>query len=434
MKIKGRAVELDKNEEEKIITSKVNLSANHYDEIETEELKVIIRKNPEKENTNVDSNNNEANNNQKNNEDQEENKEHNNNNNNQDKVEDGNAENISNSNNENKEEVNNKEVENKIEKTYSLSGTAWLDSNKNGVKEKDEKLISSLKVQLLKSGIMIKTTATDGKGRYEFANLTKGNYSIKYVYDGERYTVTTYKNNKVEDNLNSEAIESTSGNAVSNNITISSDNITDINIGLIEKEKFNLSINKYISSAKLKTNKREETYKYDNLQLGKMEIKAKELQDAVVTLEYVIVVKNDGEISGKVTSIIDYLPKDMHFDISRNEGWFLGEDGNVYNDSLKDINIKPGEEKQIKLILTKNMTEDNTGVIVNKIAILNTENKEGVEENKEDNGKTQEMLILVSTGKTINNAIILVSVIIIGICIVLKNKKNFINLKKKKYR
>ena len=113
----------------------------------------------------------------------------------------------------------------KKEETYSISGVAWLDTNRNGGKDEGEEKVSSVKVQLIKSGTMIKATTTDGNGEYVFTGLSNGKYTVKYIYDGEKYTTTTYKNVKFDEALNSKAVESEKGNAVSNSIEINDNNV-----------------------------------------------------------------------------------------------------------------------------------------------------------------------------------------------------------------
>ncbi len=452
LKISGNATEIEDLNKRNDIINKAIISANYAPEQETEEIRLNIYYNPEKvkseeeilmdnlieyEEININSN-----------QEIEENKEINHDSNvvleeDEEKENDNLAENNSIENNyiedqeseENKTEEKVEEIKtnNQIsneslnedivkpnieEQKYTISGSIWLDTNKNGIKDDNEENISATKVQLLKSDTMIKATTTDGNGKYEFSGLSKGTYKVIFIYDGIRYMATTYKVADTQEEINSVAIESNQGTSVTNNIEINDSNIININFGLVRKKVFNMSINKYITKAILKTKEKEEVHNYENLKLGKLEINPKEINEAEVTLEYSIIVKNDGEVVGNVAKIMDIIPKDMIFDIYQNENWYLGDDGNVYNDSLKDITLNPGESKELKLILTKKMTENNTGVISNKVAILGTENAEGRIELSDDNVDTQEMLILVSTGKTLISLIItILSFIVIALVI-----------------
>lgn len=472
LKISGIAKDLEEGREE-IIKNTALISSEYHDTLKTEEISIIIKENPNKEESedskkpenseqSGESDNSQSDN-EKNpqngtgnedvrDEDKDSNKDNGANNDNYAKPDE--EKNPSNSGHENKNDIiennqkdsntdnktnsnNNDNSSNKLEeKTYSLSGYVWLDKNKNGGKDVEEENISSVKVQLLKSGTMIKATTTDGSGKYEFKGLLNGSYSVIFIYDGEFYTATTYKNKNATEDLSSKAIESKEGNAVTSNLEIFNGDISNINLGLIKREVFNLSINKYVTKSIVKTKKGENVVEYDNLQLGKVEIKAKELKDANVSIEYAIVIKNEGEISGNATTIVDYIPKDMILDTSQNKGWYLGEDGNAYNDSLKDIVIHPGETKELKIMLTKQMNEKNTGVVSNKVTIIGTENQKGATEVKEDSTNTQEMMILISTGKTAKNIAIaaFITIVIISIAIAIKQHNILENIKKIKLK
>ena len=66
-------------------------------------------------------------------------------------------------------------------------------------------------------------------------------------------------------------------------------------------------------------------------------------------------VTNEGDVSGKATKIVDYLPKDLSFSPEINNEWYVGTDGNIYTEGLADQEIKPGETKEITLVVTKVM-------------------------------------------------------------------------------
>ena len=455
LKIKGKATELDAPSIEKNIINVATISADYVDEIETEEAIVKIYYNPDKKKDTIDSDfsddkkseiNNPTNEdkspndttNDTNNDSKIDSKDTNSTNDSLDNEQNNNIKNNTPNNNEiNSNNDTKTNGDNKVEEKYSISGVVWLDSNKNGRRDENEKNISSIKVQLLKSGTMIKATSTDGNGNYNFTELSNGKYTIKYLYDGENYTTTIYNGRNIEEGFTSKAVENEKGSAVSNTIEINGKSVDNINVGLIKREIFNLSINKYITKSILKTKKREEVFDYDNLQLGKVEIKSKELIDAEVTLEYAIIIKNEGEIPGKATSIIDYIPKGMEINKDNSKDWYVGEDGNAYNDTLKETTINPGETKELKIVLTKKMNENNTGVVSNKVSILGTENEKGATSTNENNTNTQEMLIIIGTGKTTKNIVIVVFVImIITMLIIAINPKElykkFKNIKVKK--
>ena len=91
---------------------------------------------------------------------------------------------------------------------YRLSGTAWVDNNKNGIREEGENLLTGLKVYLLNSNTreILSTAITNDNGGYVFLNLTSGNYVVVFEYDTNKYELTTYQINGSDDSVNSDAI------------------------------------------------------------------------------------------------------------------------------------------------------------------------------------------------------------------------------------
>lgn len=65
--------------------------------------------------------------------------------------------------------------------TYSLGDYVWLDKNKNGIQDTDEKGISGVKVTLKGgNGNIIGETTTDENGKYQFDNLDSGDYIVHF--------------------------------------------------------------------------------------------------------------------------------------------------------------------------------------------------------------------------------------------------------------
>ena len=141
------------------------------------------------------------------------------------------------------------------------------------------------------------------------------------------------------------------------------------------------------------------------------------MDKTTVELYYQIIVKNEGNISGKAMQIVDYLPKDTTLNIEQSKNWYLGNDGNVYNDSLSELSIAPGETRQLNLVLTRTMTSENTGIVANKVAITKTEGyTDSIIEKNNNNDATQELLVSVRTGYTVP---LILNVIIIACCVVI---------------
>lgn len=306
------------------------------------------------------------------------------------------------------------EVEEEVE-TYSISGNVYVDADANGVKtEEDRNVKSQVQVQLLKGSTMIRATTTDSEGNYAFSNLKNGDYSVVYHYDKENYTPTKYTQGETHET--SKAIETEEGISVTDNINITNNSIENINTGLLEKDKFDFAIKQYIESAIVNVKGEETTYDYDDLELAKIEINPSDLKNATVKLKYKIVVTNVGNVEGQVTSIVDYLPNGLIFDQAENEGWTIGViKENVYYDGLKGIHIAPGESKEISLILNKKMTEENTGIVSNKVQIAYTESDTRLTESIEGNFATQETIITVTQGAKTGLKIVVTTVSFAGV-------------------
>lgn len=315
-----------------------------------------------------------------------------------------------------------KEENNQEFPKYLISGQVWLDEDNDGQKNEDEKDLTGIEVQLYKNEKVIKTTKTNGSGVYTFEDLIPATYTIVFVYDGIKYKAANYNTEVSETNLTSKVMETETGKAVSNEILISDSNIDNINLALQVKDQFNLSIKKYISKAVIKDGKKTDEYKFDNLELAKVEIPAKKIDKSTVDLEYKIVIENNGNVDGTPTMINDYVPEEMTFDETRNTGWYIGNDGMLYNDSLKETVVKVGEKKEISLVLSKKMNAENTNVVCNKVLLASAKSENGLQENSEDNVATQEVLITIKTGYTFQITSFIAIIMIASVLVINKDK------------
>ena len=112
---------------------------------------------------------------------------------------------------------------------------------------------------------------------------------------------------------------------------------------------------------------------------------------------------------------------------------YISDNGNVYNASLANTLINPGETKEITLLLTKKMTGESTGVINNNAEIYESYNDLGISDidstpgNKvqnEDDISSADAIIGIKTGEVYVYIIItFVSIAILGVGIYLINKK-----------
>lgn len=328
------------------------------------------------------------------------------------------------------------------DKTYSISGTAWLDENEDGIKDEKEKLLKGILVkikQINKDNVAeyLKgedgkeiTAITDNDGKYEFKELKAGKYIIEFEYNTKTYKLTPVTN---KDSVPTAPTTSEGTTVKTDTLNVTNENIENINIGLVLNSKFDLELNKYITKVTVQNNSGTTEYNYNNEQLAKVEIKAKQMASSTVLVEYQIEIKNNGAVPGTATVIADYLPKGLKFNSEMNTNWYQGTDGNLYTEELKDIMLEPGESKQVKLVLTKAMTSNSTGTFTNAAEIYEDKNDFGLvdtnstpanKEQKENDYSTAELIISTATGSPMMYiGIIIISMLILGGGIYLINKK-----------
>ena len=315
------------------------------------------------------------------------------------------------------------------ENNYSISGTVWVDNNNNGKKDADESTLNDITVMLVNmensSGVYKKTTTSEN-GIYEFTDLSIGNYVVVFKYDTEKYGLTSYKKSGVSSSENSDAQSSTiiiNGEQVLAGITDIlnlTNNIYNLDVGLLNKQNAKFNINKTVTKVTVETNKGTKEKKYNNSNLVKTEIKAKEIEGAKVTAQYKITVTNEGEYSAKIEELVDNIPEGFTFDESANNGWTNKNGKQIINTSMADKEIQVGESIEIPITLTKTMTAEETGTYINTVQISGQENS-----------SSANLIISISTG----SRIIFISIIIalIGLVIfICYAKKIGINLIKRK--
>ena len=327
---------------------------------------------------------------------------------------------------------------------YSISGTVWKDENHDGIKNEEEELLEGIKVYAIDvqtNNVATynneKITATTGSdGQYELANLQKGNYIVAFEYDTDKFMVTTYQAEGVDESINSDAVKASRVVDGEEKTAAFTDSInleeykTDIDLGLAEAKIFSLRLDKTINKIIVTNKNGSKTYDYEDSNLAKVEIASKELSGSNVVIEYKLKVTNVGEIAGYAKTIVDYLPKSLTFNSGLNSDWYK-KGNNVYTSSLSDTLIEPGESQEVTLTLTKKMTESNTGLTNNKAEIESAYNSMGIPNTTidEDNEGTQkagsaDAIIGVKTGTAASYvALTLTTIIVIMGLAYLVNKK-----------
>ena len=313
---------------------------------------------------------------------------------------------------------NGEETENSDNSTYRISGIVWVDTNKNGQRESGEELKQGIEVLLLDSQTndVVQRTETDENGIYVFNDIVKKQYIVAFNYDTLEYDVTTYQAEGVNSSVNSDAInmllkvdDKISTYAVTDTIYVSS-NMYNIDLGLVVSKKFDLEFTKSIALIQTSNTNGTQNYTFDNEKTAKVEIPGKEIAGTVVAVTYNFTIENKGAISGYVNKIVDYIPSDMSFTSSLNPEWYKDTDGNLYNVSLANRLIEPGEKVELSLILNKTMTEENMGVVNNGAEIYEASNDYNISDldstpaNRaisEDDYGSADAIITVKTGQAI---------------------------------
>ena len=325
-------------------------------------------------------------------------------------------------------------------KTYTIEGVAWVDANKNAQRDSDEKLLEDITVKLFnadtnsivtdKDNNVLKTI-TSSAGEYSFNNVKKGKYLVLFEYDIDKYNLTSYKKLGISDNLNSDAIlkeVNIDGNvknvAITDVLEVNNTNITNIDIGLIEKGILDLSLEKYITKITVENNGKTNEYSYNNSKLAKVEISAKQLSNSTLKVEYKLIIKNNGNVDAYATEILDEIPEELSFDNSLNLDWTTRNE-KVVNKKFAATKIEPGESKELTIILTKDLDEGSIGTITNNAKISDYYSSYEVKDNDNENDSSQAQIIIsIKTGMVARIGIGIGFVLILIILFILiKNKK-----------
>ncbi len=326
------------------------------------------------------------------------------------------------------------------EERASISGVAWLDENEDGNRSEIEPLLSGITVMLVETNNLSEvkqSVTTNEQGEYQFTDLEKGNYLVVFQYDTNVYRLTEYQKGGVNSSKNSDAINKTiivNNNQVNVGMTdiITTENaIRNIDIGLIKNKYCDFKVEKFINKVTVKTKNGTKQYTHGNKTIAKAEIKAKEIEGATVTIEYKIVITNQGEIAGTVGKITDFLPQGLEFDAKQNRDWVKNKSGDITNTTIAKKKIEAGESTELTLIATKKMTANDTGTFKNKVRIDGISSISGTNDREEKNNEAvADIIISISTG-----AIVYISITILGLGIlctlaIYLYKKGKIHLKK----
>lgn len=319
--------------------------------------------------------------------------------------------------------------DNPIVDRYKITGTAWVDENRDGKRDSNEQTLSGIEVILLnKNANSIvkdidtgeeKRVTTGAGGRYEFNNLTPGEYLVLFLYESSQYSLTDYQKENIATDVNSDVIDinvTLDGvrriAAITDVITIDDKNVRDIDIGLYSAEKFDLRLDKYVDKLTLTTPTiGTRVDEYDDSKLAKTEVLSQNLGKSSVAIEYNIKVTNEGSVAGYVRKVVDYLPEGVSFSTELNPDWYLSDNGNIYNSTLENEKLNPGETRELKLIVTMQITEDKLGILTNNAEIYEAYNEQGLadidstpgnmSDNEDDISKADVSVFIVTGGQIV---------------------------------
>lgn len=330
-------------------------------------------------------------------------------------------------------------VENIADKNmvYEISGRVWLDSNRDGKRQESERLLKNQEISLYSANVnggidlstKIASTTTNANGEYIFDSIVVGNYVVMLEHDSEKYNITKYQVDGAKQDENSDVISkmiSVNGEnklvAVSDIIVINDMGLSNLDMGLTEKNIFDLSLKKYAVKAVVKNDSGTKVYNFNNSTNTKLEIRSKDYKSSIVDITYKIVVKNDGELEGYVNKIVDYLPEGIAVNLNASPGWYIGSDDGLYYNGLVGDEIKPGETREVTLVIRKDLSNGEAVSLVNQAEILEYTNAysmtdkdsiEGNKDKKEDDFGQATINISVSTGNTVQYIIAILMIIII---------------------
>lgn len=320
------------------------------------------------------------------------------------------------------------------ETTYNIQGIAWVDENKNGLREEDERKLAGIKVFLMEeeTGKIASEVQTNEMGEYQFKDLKQNKYFVIFQYDATQYRVTEYQKAGINNEKNSDVINKTiflQGQeqtiAMTGTLELMNGDLNHIDAGFIQGEKFDLKLDKYISKIIIQNNKGTIVKQFNQAKLAKIELDSKQINNSNVIIEYSIQITNEGEMAGYVNEIVDNKPADLSFSSEMNTNWYQTTNGELCSRELNNQLLAPGETKVIRLTLTKNMNQDNTGTIINTAQIKKASNDYVIQDRDAENDRsTAEVIISINTGIVIMYLSLIISMImIIGVGIYMIKKK-----------
>ena len=258
-----------------------------------------------------------------------------------------------------------------------------VEGNENGKISQEEKVVTYLYKK--KFGKVVVSYVEKSTGmKLQNDEVIKGN--INEPYNAEAKDIEYYNLVSTEKSENIKPV-----------ITEEDQKITHY----YEKKVFNIEIDKELKEATIDGEKKT----FRNGKFTKLDIPVKKILNSEVKVRYSINVRNTGEIKG-TTIVQENIPKYFTMNPSENPDWRI-ENGKIVS---KEIELNPGESKELSITLKWINSKDNFGTLVNKVGIAKTKNNAGFEETdteEEKKGKKQQatLVLVPKTGLDINKVL-----------------------------
>ena len=258
-----------------------------------------------------------------------------------------------------------------------------VEGNENGKISQEEKVVTYLYKK--KFGRVVVSYVEKSTGmKLQNDEVIKGN--INEPYNAEAKDIEYYNLVSTEKSENAKPV-----------ITEDEQKITHY----YAKKVFNIEIDKELKEATIDGEKRT----FRNGKFTKLDIPVKKILNSEVKVRYSINVRNTGEIKG-TTVVQENIPKYFTMNPSENPDWRI-ENGKIVS---KEIELNPGESKELSITLKWTNSKDNFGTLVNKVGIEKTKNNAGFEETdteEEKKGKKQQatLVLVPKTGLDINKVL-----------------------------
>ena len=180
-----------------------------------------------------------------------------------------------------------------------------------------------------------------------------------------------------------------------------------------KKQVFNLKVDTWVSNVKMNGISQGGKTLTNKNEIYKLDINRKKVNTSEIKITYKIRISNSGEIEGTVSSLTDIIPNGYKYYPEDNKMNWKDTDGILTTNDLKNEIIKPGENKEIELVLRWIKGEDNFGEKTNTVSLTEITNAAGYKDiDKDDNIDRANMIIMIATGMDTNDRTIIKTVLV----------------------